>query len=49
MTEFLLESGADPNLEGVPMKAAVHSSWPELVKLLEKLVFTVVFVHIIPR
>lgn len=38
MTEFLLQHGADPNIDGTAIKYALTSSWPELVYILEKYV-----------
>ncbi|KAF2113001.1 ankyrin repeat-containing domain protein [Lophiotrema nucula] len=34
MTEFLLQHGADANIDSSPMETAILSSWPELVQLL---------------
>jgi ankyrin repeat protein len=38
MTEFLLEHGADPNMDESIMEQAILSSWPELVQLLVRYV-----------
>jgi hypothetical protein len=41
MTEFLLEHGADRNIDESPMEHAILSSWPELVQLLVRYVYVV--------
>jgi hypothetical protein len=38
MTEFLLQHGTGPNIDCSPMESAILSSWPELVRLLERYV-----------